>query len=123
MNNRLEIHQWDSNDVRTAKQHLNGDITIGGAELRRILLAVIDDRERWISKTDIAYRLMLVRITTNEMFRTKRDRKLISAMLSEVREISSMLGISVIRSRTDSQTRTPDELNEATPNLLRRQAE
>jgi len=117
MSLRLEIHQWDSDDVRDAKRYLNGDLNVCGSELRRILLAVIDDRERWIAKATIARHLMIVRITNDEMFRTERDRKLISSMKAEVRDISAMLGSS------DSQARTLDELNEATPNLLRRQAE
>jgi len=116
MNSRLEIHQWDSDDVRTAKRHLNGDITIGGAELRRILLAVIDDREQWVAKAAIARDVMLGRLTQHDMH-AESERTLMAAMSTQVREISAML------STSNSQTRTLDELNEATPNLLRRQAE
>ena len=118
MNHKIEIHQWDPAEVRTAKRYLNGEIaTIEALEMRRILLAVLDDRERWIAKAYIARDLMIARVATDEMFRTESDRKLITAMLAEVREISAML------CPCDSQPCTTDELNEATPNMLRRQAE
>ena len=116
MNHKIEIHQWDPAEVRTAKRYLNGDIQIGALEMRRILLAVLDDREQWAAKATIA-RDLLLKVSVRNDQRIESERALMGAISTQVREISAML------CPCDSQPCTTDELNEATPNMLRRQAE
>ena len=80
----------DNDDVLAAKKYIAGDLIVGRLDLRRLLIAVLDDRSDWIIKTAEA-RDTMIDVVAQFTPCNDYERELISLMAGQAREMSAML--------------------------------